>query len=221
MTTKSRLTAAAILLGTLGATGLAVADTGFSHGGPGMAREIDFTMIDTNGDGLLSRDELITRATERFADADTSADGSLDRAEIAAQMPEPRNGFGNIFGVDRAQQRADRILAMVGATEAGQAPIAALADQRVNMLLSFADEDRDAAISEAEAAALPTGLMSGHGRHSSSDGGKGQMQRGRMTDDERGMRGGDGPRGQMRSAMQNKDGACQMRGGGNGQQGWN
>lgn len=220
MTTKFRLTAA-VLLGTLGATGLAVADTGFGGSGPGIEREIDFIVIDTNGDGQLSREELVARATERFSAADTNGDGNLDRAEIAAQMPKPRNGFGNIFGVDRAQQRADRMLAMVGATEAGQAPIAMFADQRVNMLLSFADEDRNAAISEAEAAALPTGPMGNHGRHGGLDCGKGQMQHGRMMENERSLRDGDGPRGQMHGAMQNEDGACQMRGGENGPQGWN
>ena len=46
------------------------------------------------------------------------------------------------------------MLALMGATETGQVEVADLADQRVNLLLAFADTDRDAAISQAEADAM-------------------------------------------------------------------
>ena len=49
---------------------------------------------------------------------------------------------------------ADRLLALMGGTEAGRVEVAALADRRVNQLLAFADTDRDAAISQAEADAM-------------------------------------------------------------------
>ncbi len=58
------------------------------------------------------------------------------------------------------------MLALMGATETGRVEVAALADRRVNLLLAFADTDRDAAISQAEADAMQdraTARMHGRG----------------------------------------------------------
>lgn len=156
MTRIAGITAAAALLAGVAATGVAVAQGGPMGGsmmGSGRGG-LDFAAIDTDGNGTLSRDELIARATERLSAADTNGDGALDRNELIIAMPGRHGGLGNIFAADPAEAMADRLLAMMGATEAGRIEIATLADQRVNFLLAFVDTNRDSAISRAEADAM-------------------------------------------------------------------
>ena len=69
-------------------------------------------------------------------------------------MPGPHGGVIDVFSPIRPRRFADRMLALMGATETGRVEIVALADRRVNTLLAFADTDRDAAISQAEADAM-------------------------------------------------------------------
>ena len=155
----TRMTALAALLGALASAGAAAAQEG-PEGGPGgpmmMMRPggIDFVAIDTDGNGSLSRAELQARAVARLAKADANGDGFLDRDELIAAMPGPHGGVIEVFSADPAEGFADRMLALMGATETGRVEIVALGDRRVNTLLAFADTDRDAAISQAEADAI-------------------------------------------------------------------
>lgn len=128
-------------------------------GGPGGPRGhgpmLDFTAIDTNGDKILSRDELTARATARLAVADTNKDGALDRAELVAALPAPPSDILMVFAPNPAEQGADRLLAFLGATDAGKIEIAALADRQVNAVIARFDTDHDGAISTREAAPKP------------------------------------------------------------------
>ena len=152
------LTAAALVA----AAGAAAAQ----HGPMGMGRDgIDFAAIDTDGNGSLSRAELQARAQARLAAADANGNGILERTEIVAMFPAPPQRMFDVFSADPGEEMADRLLAMMGATEAGQVDLAALADRRVNMLLAFSDEDRDAAISTAEAEAMQARRDGWRGRH--------------------------------------------------------
>ena len=45
---------------------------------------------------------------------------------------------------------ADRLIALMGGTEAGSVPVIALADRRVNAMLALTDTDRDATLSAEE-----------------------------------------------------------------------
>ena len=168
MTRISRIATAVALLGGVAAAGMAAAQDGPPSGGPMMMMgfgpgRIDFAAIDTDGNGSLSRAELVARATERLANADADGDGTLTRAEIVDAMPGPR--LLDLFGANPAEAFADRMLALMGATEAGQVTVADLAGQRVNFLLAFADTDRDAAVSRAEADAMGSRHRGGMGRH--------------------------------------------------------
>ena len=49
---------------------------------------------------------------------------------------------------------ADRLIALMGGTEAGRVEVAVLAERRVNALLAMADADRDAALSSEEVEAV-------------------------------------------------------------------
>lgn len=157
----SHFVAAAALVGGLAIAGVAAADP---RGGrpdgppppPPFGGPIDFKAIDTNGDGSLGRDELTARATQRIATADTNSDGSLDRAELAAALPGPQDAIVAVFSASPAERMADRILAETGNTESGAVTVQVLAERQVNMLLAVADTDRDAAISQEEADAMPS-----------------------------------------------------------------
>jgi hypothetical protein len=162
------------MMGTMGPDGMMGMMGGMGRGG----RVLDFVAIDTDGNGSLSRAELQARARARLGTVDQNGDGNLDRAEIIAALPGPHSAFVTMFSPDPAEGYADRILALVGATETGQVEIAVLADRRVNQLLAYVDTDHDAAISRAEANAL----AARHARGAQHRGGRGM-----------GGMGGDGP----------------------------
>lgn len=154
----SLVVATATLIGGLALAGMAAA--GPKGDGPGgrhgaFGGPIDFQAIDTDGNGSLSRAELMARATSRIALADTNGDGSLDRAELAAALPGPGGTIVAVFSTSPAERLADRILASTGNTETGTVSVQVLAERQVNMLLAVADTDHDAAISVKEADAMP------------------------------------------------------------------
>lgn len=181
--------ATALAAGLLGA-GAAYADPGF---GPHGAAGIDVTAIDTDGNGVLSRDELRARAIERIGAADANGDGALDRDELIAALPGGGGaGFVEIFSAPPQGRMADRILAVAGATEAGSVEVTVLADQRVNMLLARLDADNDAAIS-AEEAEAGSGRM--HDRMARGGEEHGMQGHGRGDGPERMGPEGRGPRG--------------------------
>jgi hypothetical protein len=171
---RTILTTASLLAPLLAVgAGAAAAQGGMGPMMGGDERGIEFVAIDTDGNGSLSRAELQARAVARLGRIDESGDGMLTREELILAMPGPHGGMMSVFAADPGERSVDRLLALMGATEAGQVELDALADRRVNMLLAFVDTDRDAAISEAEAAA-----MREHGRrHRGGDG------RGRDRDD--------------------------------------
>lgn len=159
------LTATGTLLAALAAGGYAAAEPGHrSPHGPGHGG-LDFPAIDADGNGSLSRAELQARAVARIGKADANGDGALDRDELVAAMPGPEGGLAEIFSRSPAEDMADRVLALMGATESGRVEVAALADRRVNMLLAFADEDRNAAISREEAEAMMARAAEREDRH--------------------------------------------------------
>ncbi len=125
-------------------------DAGPGFGPRGAA--IDFAAIDADGDGTLTRAELLARGVERIAVFDLDGDGALSRAEIIAALPERRSVF-EIFAADPREEAADRILATLGATAEGSVTVETVASRQVDMLLTDLDGNRDDALSADEAAA--------------------------------------------------------------------
>lgn len=149
--------AAAVAASAQGEAGMA--PVAGPDGGPGPERGdgfgprgLDFAGIDADGNGSLSRDELINRARSRIAAVDANADGSLDRAELIAAMPAPGGPLTDVFGEDPAAARADRLLAALGATEAGSVPVDVLVERRAETALDRLDLDDNGAITSAELA---------------------------------------------------------------------
>ena len=75
----------------------------------------EFTRLDANKDGVVTRDEAIAAATARFDKLDTNHDGKIDQAEMAAAK-------------QRMEARRQDMRAKWQARRAAQAP-AASADQ--------------------------------------------------------------------------------------------
>ena len=146
--------------------------------GPGPDR-IDFAAIDANGDGQIDRAEMMARANARLAVFDANGDGQIDRAELVAILPAPQ-GLQDIFAANPAERMADRILAMHGQTATGTVPLAAMAEQRVNMAFAAFDDDGDG-ILVLEEVQRPEGPRGRHGDGPHGDGPRGPR--------------GDGPRG--------------------------
>lgn len=141
------------------AAGAAFAPAAVAQEGPGdvmggFRGKLDVVAIDTDDSGTLTRAELQARAVERLARADTNGDGNLDRLELVAAMPVAPHAFLEVFAEDPSERRADRLIALMGGTESGQIPVAALAERRVNALLAMADTDRDAVLSVVEIEAV-------------------------------------------------------------------
>ena len=122
----------------------------------GFHGELDIVAIDTDGNGVLTRAELQARAVERLGPRRRERRRRpRPRGDRRDACPAPHGGFLNVFAEDPAERMADRLIALMGGTEAGRVEVAALAERRVNALLAIADADRDAALSpeEVEAAA--------------------------------------------------------------------
>ncbi len=165
MKTMTRITALTTLILATGFAGMAAADRG---GMPGRGMEIDFSALDTNSDDMLNRTELTAQATERLTVIDLDGDGVLTRVELAASFPNRGGPLTNLFGPDRSERMADRILAMHGATESGQVSVGDLVTLRVNALFARADENADGLISATELEQMSTfrgnGQRREHGR---------------------------------------------------------
>ncbi len=186
MGTRARAIPAAMLLAGFGLAGAAGAyeggpsgPGGFGQGGP--RHELEFAVIDANGDGLIGREELVGRAVERLTAFDVNGDGTLDRDEIVAAMPA-RRSFFDLFAEAPSQAMADRMLERHGALEQGQIEIATVAEQRADALMTEMDQDDDGALSPDEAAAsgmrhAGRGHRDGHGHGSGhGEGGHGGHQ---------------------------------------------
>lgn len=139
----------------------------------GFREPIEFKVIDTDGNGVLTRAELQARAVNRLSRADLNSDGNLDRAELVAIFPAPPSRFLAVFSADPAERMADRLIALLGGTESGSIPVAALADRRVNALLAVADVDNNAEITVAEADVMAQNLDRGPRHGGPKDGPKG------------------------------------------------
>jgi hypothetical protein len=158
MTNTMHAAMAATLLAALATGGAALAHDGNGAGrGMGPGRGLDFAAVDTDASGSISRAEHEARAPARLVEIDTTGDGSLEPAEILAATPDPRGGMAGTLRANPAEARADRMLAMMGATETGSVEVTVLTARQVDGLLARLDTDRDGAISRDEATALEKG----------------------------------------------------------------
>ena len=75
----------------------------------GHERGIDFVAIDTDGNGSLSRAELQARAVARLGRIDANGDGVLTREELILAMPGRHGGM-----IERLRPRPRRSASSTG-----------------------------------------------------------------------------------------------------------
>lgn len=120
----------------------------FGAGGFG-AEAPEFGQLDTDGDGLLTQEELQSSmqamAAERFAEADADSDGALSVDEIIAMEQRMRAEAM----IARLDTDGDGLLSQEEMTARMQQQAEANADRRARMFDRF-DADDDGAVSEQE-----------------------------------------------------------------------
>lgn len=101
----------------------------------------DFAMLDRDGDGSVTLEELQSLSAARFTAADTNDDGALSAAEMAAAAAA------------RAQDRASRLIARFDTNADGVLQMAEMPDRgqdRAERIFERVDTDADGLMSEAE-----------------------------------------------------------------------
>lgn len=135
----------------------------------------DFATLDTNGDGLLTQDELAAQGAARFAAADTNGDGALSEAELLARATARTEG--------RAAEMVARMLERLDANEDGQIQQSELPEpnaDRAERRFTRADANDDGAISAEEfEAATERGRDGRRGHKGGKRGGHGEGRGGR------------------------------------------
>jgi Ca2+-binding EF-hand superfamily protein len=156
----SALALAAILGATL--TTAALAERGGAHGMGMMGPMVDFTELDSNADGKVTKDEVAAFRAARVAALDANKDGKIIADELQAQI-EARMA-------ERAAAMAARMIEMrdtdgdglLSAAELAEAPMPPMGD----MLFDLADADDDGAVTREEFDTLrerAAARMEGHG----------------------------------------------------------
>lgn len=109
-----------------------------------------FAQADTNGDGQITRDEMLASAKERFDKADTNHDGVVEGTELNA-MPSRGPGRGGAGRMQRLDANGD---GRISADEHNQAVLARF---------TAMDSNNDGVVTQAEANAK-RGHAPGQGR---------------------------------------------------------
>ncbi len=98
-----------------------------------------FGMLDRDGSGEITRDELAAMGQARFEANDTNADGVLDKAELIAAASK------------RTEARVERMLTRLDANDDGVLSAEELADRRdPGRIFARLDSDGSGGVSEAE-----------------------------------------------------------------------
>ena len=159
-----------VLALALAGTTLAGAANAFPFGKRGGGEQMtppSFEELDTNGDGLVTADELEALSAARFTEMDTNGDGVISAEEMLASMQEKAQKRMS-KGVERMIEKLDED--GDGALSADEMP------QRDNTrMIGHLDEDDDGAVSaeEYEAGKEKREEMRGKDRKRGGDGGKG------------------------------------------------
>ncbi|MEO0369878.1 MAG: EF-hand domain-containing protein [Pseudomonadota bacterium] len=105
---------------------------------PGMS----FEEVDTNADGLMTREELLAHREARFATADTDGNGALTRAELEARAEGAQS--------ERRAKFLDRMFERRDANSDGELSLEEMASGKTDKMFERADADGDGLISKAE-----------------------------------------------------------------------
>ena len=160
MTRISSMTTRMVLTGLVIATGFAAQAAGDGQGKMGgkMHKERpSFSVLDADGNGELTKEELAMKGRERFEARDTNGDGKLSAEEIAAGVQE--------HAIKKGKKRAGKLARGEGkAKQDFEKALAAMERRRKRAAKMFdrIDADGNGTVSEQEYAQMK-GM--GHGKH--------------------------------------------------------
>ncbi len=126
----------AILLASVGIVGAANAIGGRGGDMP------TFEELDTNGDGVVSVDELAAFGDSRFAEMDTDGDGVLSVEEITAMIEAEMS--------ERAAKGVERMMEQLDANDDGVISEDEMPERDHTRMIDHLDEDEDGGISKEE-----------------------------------------------------------------------
>ncbi|MCP5036337.1 MAG: hypothetical protein GY945_01920 [Rhodobacteraceae bacterium] len=153
-------------------------------GGPGAFRAMEFVEIDSDGNGVVTLEELQALGDARFAAADSDGSGALDKSEVIQMMTEGmekraaaaeakgqdgqnRQGRGQQGAPDEARLAwmADGMILRLDTDGDGLVTAAEMQipTEKLERMIDRFDTDDDNAVSEAEFDAAKGGRR-GHGR---------------------------------------------------------
>lgn len=128
---------------TVGAVGLTSLTPALARGNGGGDARLDFDLIDTNGDGKITVEEMEAHRANRFAEQDTDGDGSLSKEELLAAMLDHAS--------ERMAKRVDRMFVRKDEDGDGKISMAELGhEDRSDHMFEHLDADDDGAISKEE-----------------------------------------------------------------------
>lgn len=108
----------------------------------GRGHGMHFEQMDTNGDGMITVQEAMAKAQERFAESDANGDGLLSVEEITEHAKE-RAG-------KRAEKHAMRMMTWQDANGDGKLSFEEMGGSMHLRMMAHADQDGDGAISKEE-----------------------------------------------------------------------
>lgn len=144
MFTKSKTILSAVTLAALVAASFS--SVAYANGrGEGMGPMFDFTQMDGNGDGKVTKDEITAYHSAKVAAMDTDKDGTLSEAEMTAAQEQRK--------AERQTRKISRMMQRMDANNDGVVSLAEMEEPKGNSDRMFdrMDTDGDGAISKAEA----------------------------------------------------------------------
>ena len=151
---KPILMSSVLVLALAGGAGSAIAKGGHD----GKRWPVNFEQIDTNGDGVITKEDMAAKAEERFKSADTNGDGKLSAEEMKAGAESRK--------AERMQARMDRMIERLDTDGDGLISLEEMqSNERGGRFFERLDKDGDGSITaeEFEAAKADFKGRKGHG----------------------------------------------------------
>jgi Ca2+-binding EF-hand superfamily protein len=129
--------------------GAVVGGTAAFADGDRKGSRFDFTAIDTNSDGEITRAEITAHRDARFTSTDTNKDGALSRAEFEAMAAKR--------GRSASERRINRMFSRLDENNDDLIQKAEMPSRNLDRLFERLDADKSGTISAAEAEKMRRG----------------------------------------------------------------